>query len=67
MATVSCGKEVTDIITGLADTIMVNWLGSLELAARQVVISISTVSFTIYLGLGSATAIRTSYFKGAGD
>lgn len=47
--------------------IMVGWLGSLELAAHQVVISISTVSFTIYLGLGSATAIRTSYFKGAGD
>lgn len=47
--------------------IMVGWLGSLELAAHQVVIAISTVSFTIYLGLGSATAIRTSYFKGAGD
>lgn len=47
--------------------IMAGWLGSLELAAHQVVISISTVSFTIYLGLGSATAIRTSYFKGAGD
>lgn len=47
--------------------IMAGWLGSLELAAHQVVISISTVSFTIYLGLGSATAIRTSYFKGTGD
>lgn len=47
--------------------IMVGWLGSLELAAHQVVIAISTVSFTIYLGLGSATAIRTSYFKGADD
>lgn len=47
--------------------IMTGWLGSLELAAHQVVISISTVSFTIYLGLGSATAIRTSYFKGTGD
>ena len=47
--------------------IMAGWLGRPELAAHQVVISISTVSFTIYLGLGSATAIRTSYFKGAGD
>lgn len=44
--------------------IMVGWLGSLELAAHQVVIAISTISFTIYLGLGSATAIRTSYAKG---
>ena len=47
--------------------IMVGWLGSTELAAHQVVISISTVSFTIYLGLGSATAIRTSFYKGAKD
>ena len=47
--------------------IMVGWLGSLELAAHQVVIAISTVSFTIYLGLGSATAIRTSFYKGAKD
>lgn len=47
--------------------IMVGWLGSVELAAHQVVISISTISFTTYLGLGSATAIRTSFFKGAND
>ena len=47
--------------------IMVGWLGRVELAAHQVVISISTISFTTYLGLGSATAIRTSFFKGAND
>lgn len=47
--------------------IMVGWLGSTELAAHQVVISISTISFTTYLGLGSATAIRTSFYKGARD
>ena len=47
--------------------IMVGWLGSVELAAHQVVISISTISFTTYLGLGSATAIRTSFYKGAKD
>ena len=47
--------------------IMVGWLGSVELAAHQVVISISTISFTTYLGLGSATAIRTSFYKGASD
>ena len=47
--------------------IMVGWLGSTELAAHQVVIAISTISFTKYLGLGSATAIRTSFYKGAND
>ena len=50
-----------------AATIMVGWLGSTELAAHQVVISISTISFTTYLGLGAATAIRTSFYKGADD
>ena len=47
--------------------IMVGWLGSLELAAHQIAITISTISFTIYLGLGAAVAIRVSYFKGAND
>ena len=47
--------------------IMVGWIGSVELAAHQVVIAISTISFTTYLGLGSATAIRTSFYKGAKD
>ena len=47
--------------------IMVGWLGSLELAAHQVVIAISTISFTTYLGLGSATAIKTSISKGNRD
>ena len=44
--------------------IMVGWLGSLELAAHQIAITISTISFTIYLGLGAAVAIRTSIIKG---
>lgn len=60
-------QQGLEAMTFSLTAIMVGWLGSLELAAHQVVIAISTVSFTIYLGLGSATAIRTSYFKGAGD
>ena len=47
--------------------IMTGWLGSMALAAHQVAITISLVSFTIYLGLGSSVAIRVSYFKGAND
>lgn len=46
---------------------MIGWLGGMALAAHQVAIAISTVSFTIYLGLGSAVAIRTSMFKGLQD
>lgn len=48
-------------------TIMIGWLGGMALAAHQVAIAVSTVSFTIYLGLGSAVAIRTSVFKGLQD
>ena len=50
--------------------IMVGWLTmntTENMAAHQVVIAISTISFTTYLGLGSATAIRTSFYKGAND
>ena len=47
--------------------IMVGWLGSLSLAAHQIVITISTFSYTTFLGLGAAVAIRAGYFKGAGD
>lgn len=47
--------------------IMIGWLGSLSLAAHQVAITISLISFTVYLGLGSAVAIRTSYYRGCGD
>lgn len=48
-------------------TIMIGWLGGMALAAHQVAIAVSTVSFTIYLGLGSAVAIRTSMFRGLQD
>lgn len=48
-------------------TIMIGWLGGMALAAHQVAIAVSTVSFTIYLGLGSAVAIRASMFKGLQD
>jgi MATE family multidrug resistance protein len=47
--------------------IMVGWVGSLSLAAHQIVITISTFSYTTFLGLGAAVAIRVGYFKGADD
>ena len=47
--------------------IMVGWLGSMSLAAHQIVLTISTFSYTTFLGIGAAVAIRTGYFRGAGD
>ena len=46
---------------------MVGWLGSLELAAHQVAISVSTICYMLFLGLGNAVAIRVSHFKGMND
>lgn len=47
--------------------VMVGWLGTLPLAAHQVMITISTFTFMIYYGLGAAVSIRVSLFHGRGD
>ncbi len=47
--------------------IMVGWLGATALATHQIMITISTVFFMMYIGMGSAIAVRVSYFKGQGD
>lgn len=47
--------------------IMIGWLGSIALAAHQVVVSISTLGFTIYYGVGAAISVRVSNFYGRGD
>ena len=63
-------QQGLEAVTFSLTAIMVGWLTmntTENMAAHQVVIAISTISFTTYLGLGSATAIRTSYFKGAND
>lgn len=47
--------------------IMIGWLGSIALAAHQVVVSISTLGFMIYYGVGAAISVRVSNFYGQGD
>lgn len=47
--------------------IMVGWLGAIALAAHQVMVTISTVSFMMFYGMGAAIAIRVSNFKGKND
>lgn len=47
--------------------IFVGWLGAIELAAYQVMVSISTLGFMFYYSIGSAVAIRISAFAGKGD
>lgn len=47
--------------------IMVGWLGTIALASHQVMITISQFTFMVYYGLGTAVAVRTSYFNGQDD
>lgn len=47
--------------------VMAGWLGTVALASHQVMITISTISFLIYYGIGSAVAIRVSHFNGQHD
>lgn len=47
--------------------VMVGWLGTEALAAHQVMLTISTVFFMMYYGMGAATSVRISYFLGRLD
>ncbi|MDD2564845.1 MAG: MATE family efflux transporter, partial [Salinivirgaceae bacterium] len=46
--------------------IMVGWIGEIDLAAHQIAMSVSIVSFMIATGIGSGTTIRVSHQLGAG-
>lgn len=47
--------------------VMIGWLGSVALAAHQVVVSLSTLGFMIYYGVGAAISVRISNYYGQGD
>lgn len=46
--------------------VMVGWLGTLSLAAHQIMITISQPAYMIYYGIGAALSIRISHFYGQG-
>ena len=48
-------------------SVMMGWIGKLALAAHQVLITLSTVTFMIFYGIGAAVSIRVSNFNGQGD
>jgi len=47
--------------------IMVGWVSEIGMAAHQIAISLSTLGFMIYQGLGAGTTIRISHYKGTND
>lgn len=44
--------------------IMMGWVGEIGMAAHQIAITLSTLGFMIYQGLGAGTTIRVSHYKG---
>lgn len=48
-------------------TVMVGWLGTVALAAHQVMLTVGQLGFMMYYGLAAAVAVRTSAFYGRGD
>ncbi len=47
--------------------VMMGWLGTLELASYQVIITIGTLGFMFYYSIGAAMAIRVANYHGRGD
>lgn len=48
-------------------TIMVGWLGTVALAAHQIMLTVGQLGFMMYYGMAAAVAVRTSAFCGRGD
>ena len=48
-------------------TIMVGWLGTIALAAHQVMLTVSQLGFMMYYGMAAAVAVRVSNFHGQQD
>lgn len=47
--------------------IMVGWLGTMALAAHQIMLTVGQLGFMIYYGMAAAVAVRTSNFMGVND
>lgn len=48
-------------------TLMVGWLGAMELAAHQIMLTLSQLTFMVFYGMGAAVAVRVSHYAGRGD
>ena len=48
-------------------TIMVGWLGTIALAAHQVMLTIGQLGYMMYYGMAAAVAVRVSNFHGQKD
>lgn len=57
----------TETGTFTASAVMVGWLGALELASYQVMVTVGMLGFMFYYSIGAAIAIRVASFTGLDD
>jgi multidrug resistance protein, MATE family len=50
-----------------ASTLMMGWVGTVELAAHGIAMEVTSVAFMMHVGLSSAATIRTARFDGSGE
>jgi multidrug resistance protein, MATE family len=50
-----------------ASSIMVGWMGTIELAAHQIALNLASISFMVAMGISSAATIRVSTAVGKND
>ena len=61
-------------VTGLAESglfsacsVMMGWIGTVELAAHGIAMEVAALAFMVHLGLSNAVTVRTGHAEGAGD
>jgi len=61
---------VTSLMEGglfQAASLMMGWIGTVELAAHGIAMQVASLSFMVHVGLSSAATVRTGRAEGAGD
>lgn len=61
-------------VTGLAESglfsacsVMMGWIGTVELAAHGIAMEVAALAFMVHLGLSNAVTVRTGHAEGSGD
>jgi len=61
-------------VTGLAESamfsassVMMGWIGTVELAAHGIAMQVNALAFMVHLGLSNAVTVRVGHAEGAGD
>jgi len=50
-----------------ASSLMMGWIGTVELASHGIAMEVAALAFMVHLGLSNATTVRTGRAEGAGD